>query len=73
MFKVYGGEGCSSCKVAIMELDKRSKEYVYYDIYSDMEALEFITSKGLRGIPQIFTDTGEHIGGYQDLVKYLNS
>lgn len=73
MYKVYGGEGCGSCKAATMELDSKNLEYEYFDVYTDMVALEFITSKGLRGIPQIFTDAGEHVGGYQDLLKHLNS
>lgn len=72
MYKVYGGNGCAACESAKNELSKRGKEFQYFDVYTNMEALEYITSKGLRSIPQIFTDTGEHIGGYQDLVKHLN-
>jgi len=68
---VYGGEGCPACKQAVNELESRSKDYQYYDVYTDMEALEFLTTKGLRGIPQIFTDSGEHIGGFKDLTAHL--
>lgn len=71
MYEVYGGTGCGSCKNAVNELEKANIPFKYYDVYTDMGALEYLTSKGLRGIPQIFTDSGEHIGGYQDLVNKL--
>lgn len=70
MYYVYGGNGCPACKAAVDELTKRGKAFEYKDVYTDMEALEYITSKGLRGIPQIFL-LSEHIGGFKDLVELL--
>lgn len=71
-YLVYGGDGCAACKQAVSELISRNKDFEYYDVYTDMNALESLTTKGLRGIPQIFTESGDHLGGFKDLLEHLS-
>tara|TARA_B100000427_G_scaffold328880_1_gene343138 strand:+ start:502 stop:648 length:147 start_codon:yes stop_codon:yes gene_type:complete len=33
--------------------------------------IEFKETTGLKKVPQIYTDTGYHIGGYEELVTYM--
>lgn len=73
MFTVYGKSGCIYCIRAKNLLDQKNLPYVYYDINEDEESQEFVMGLGVKTLPQIFDDLSErhHIGGYDDLVKYL--
>lgn len=53
---VFSGKDCPSCKTLKDTLDSKGVEYSEYDIWNNPEALRFVVSKGLRGIPQLFKD-----------------
>ena len=73
MYKILGTPVCSFCNQAKELLSSKGLDYEYVDITTDPDSLKIFQDKGFRTVPQIFTDTGEHIGGYQDLLKHLNS
>lgn len=76
VFKIYGKPNCKYCELAKDLLDSRGKEYVYVDISEDDEAMDMMIARGFRSVPQIYYDddfVGDHIGGYNDLVNFLNS
>jgi glutaredoxin len=53
---VFSGKDCKACETLKSTLAVKGIEYKEYDIWSNAEALRFIMSKGLRGIPQLFKD-----------------
>lgn len=61
-YVVFSGDGCSRCVTLKDTLKARDIPYTEYDVYENQDALDFILSKGLRGIPQLFQD-GELIKG----------
>lgn len=71
MFDIYGKPSCRYCYSAKEFLDSKEIQYTYTDISEDLEALEWILSKGFRTVPQIYLGD-KHIGGYEDLVKFIN-
>lgn len=75
-FVVYGKPNCIYCDKVKMLLDIKSKEYDYIDVTKDDNASEMFIEKGFRSFPQIFQE-GEgvsvHIGGFEELYKFLNN
>jgi len=72
MIKVYGTNNCSFCykaKVLLEELDYNFE----YIVLSDKETLSEFKElfPGKKTVPQIMFD-GEYIGGYNELVEFLN-
>lgn len=53
---VFSGEGCAACETLKSALKNKELVYKEYDIWKDTEALTFLMSQGLRGIPQLFLD-----------------
>lgn len=53
MVTVYSGAGCPQCIATKKYLDSLHVEYVVKDVSNDKEALEHITSLGIRQIPVI--------------------
>lgn len=53
---VFSGEGCTACETLKSTLKNKELTYREYDIWKDTEALTFLMSQGLRGIPQLFLD-----------------
>ena len=71
MFDIYTRPDCVWCNKAKELLFKEGIEYNDYDINQKLlrEELKF-KAPGIKTIPQIFK-SGVRIGGYQDLVIYL--
>ena len=71
MFDIYTRPDCVWCNKAKELLFKEGIEYNDYDINQKF-LREELKSKapGIKTIPQIFK-SGVRIGGYQDLVTYL--
>lgn len=73
---VIGKEGCSFCTRAKEELNNRELRFDYVDLADNPATLEWLKEKGCRTVPQIlFEDEGggtTHIGGYTQLVEFLN-
>lgn len=68
--KMYGKPQCGYCERAITLFTNNKVAFEYIDVSTDSVALGYIKGLGCRTVPQIFIDN-EHIGGYDDLVLYL--
>lgn len=76
IFKIYGKPNCKYCEMAKDLLKSRKKKFEYVDISENDEAMDMMIARGFRSVPQIYYDddlAGDHIGGYNDLVNFLNS
>lgn len=72
MYTIYGSTTCSFCKDAKELLESKGIDYTYTDISKNSSALSMFREKGFRTVPQIFTESGEHIGGFKDLLDHLS-
>lgn len=66
MFWVYGSSSCQWCNEAVRLLKAHGHTVVYMDVGTN----RFLRDPSWKTIPQIF-DVGHHVGGYEELVKYL--
>ena len=71
MYKVYGSTICLYCDKAENLL--KTKDLPFEKIYVDQDedAKDYIVKQGFRTVPQIWLDD-KWIGGYDDLVRFLN-
>ena len=71
MYKVYGTRICLYCDKAENLL--KTKDLPFEKIYIDEDdnAKDYIVEQGFKTVPQIWLDD-KWIGGYDDLVKFLN-
>jgi glutaredoxin 3 len=73
MYTIYSTETCPWCQRAKVLLDKRGFEYHEIDITTDRALQkEMLQRSGRQSVPQIFIGD-KHVGGYDDLVKYLQN
>ena len=71
MFFIITGENCKWCDLAKQELNSRGEDYKEVSLKDNIYLLELLLQQGLKTVPQIFYDR-TRIGGYEDLVKYLD-
>ena len=71
MYKVYGTKICLYCDK--VENLLKTKDLPFEKIYidEDDDAKDYIVKQGFKTVPQIWLDDN-WIGGYDDLVKFLN-
>lgn len=71
MYKVYGTRICLYCDKAENLL--KTKDLPFEKIYIDEDdnAKDYIVEQGFKTVPQIWLDDN-WIGGYDDLVRFLN-
>lgn len=72
MLKIYSADWCGYCQKAKQLLKETKVTFNEINIDENPEERETLKSQGLRTIPQVFGPNGDHIGGYEDLVEYLN-
>lgn len=72
MLKVYGAQWCSFCKKAKDFLDTNNIQFEFVDIDQQIQKSTLLLDMNLKTIPQVFNGD-EHIGGYTDLVEYVQS
>tara|TARA_B100000029_G_C17584906_1_gene960835 strand:+ start:898 stop:1200 length:303 start_codon:yes stop_codon:yes gene_type:complete len=53
-------------------LNEYNCEYINVILDTSEKKLEFKESTGLKTVPQIYTDNGFHIGGYEELVTHMH-
>ena len=70
MFKMFTQDGCSYCELAKIILMENDISFEIINIKDNAQALAVLRLKNLRTVPQIW-DGDLHIGGYEDLKKYL--
>ena len=74
MIEIYGTDNCTFCDKAKQLLQKYEKEYTYINVTEteDITAAFFKKFPDVRTVPQVTLDDEFHIGGYQELEKWLN-
>jgi len=71
MNKIYTTQTCPWCQRAKSLLSQHGIDYSEVDVSTDRALqTEMIELTGRQTVPQIFFGD-QHIGGYDDLVKYL--
>ena len=70
MFKMITQDGCSYCELAKILFMENDISFEVINIKDNAQALAVLSLKNLRTVPQIW-DGDLHIGGYEDLKKYL--
>ncbi|WP_207063614.1 GrxA family glutaredoxin [Motiliproteus sp. SC1-56] len=71
---IFGREGCGFCRRAKELCEQQSLPFAYFDIHQEgisQADLEKTVGKAVQTVPQIFCGK-DYIGGYEDLVKFLN-
>ena len=71
MFTIYTTENCVFCTKAKTLLKKHNSEYVNVILDTPEKKKDFKEKTGFKTVPQIYTDNGHHIGGYEELKKHL--
>ena len=69
--RIYTQNNCNFCKKAKELLQLRNIEYTEINIEESAYGKKFLKDFGYETVPQIWTDKGTHIGGYEELVKHL--
>jgi glutaredoxin 3 len=74
MYTVLSSPNCKWCLKAEALLGDEGLPYVTYDISKPENKLrrEMLVREGLRTVPQVYSPDDDLIGGYEDLVNYLN-
>ena len=72
MYTIYTAPLCGYCSAAKNLLNTHNLEYVAVDLNTQEKKEEFKGRTVLKTVPQIYGPDNEHIGGYDDLQKYLN-
>ena len=71
MFTIYTQNSCGYCHLAKNFMNERGIAFKEVSLENDQEARRMLKEMKCRTVPQIFN--GElHIGGYTELVDYLN-
>ena len=71
MYKVYGTRICLYCDKAENLLKTKDLPFKKIYIDEDDDAKDYIVKQGFKTVPQIWLDD-KWIGGYDDLVRFLN-
>ena len=71
MWKIYTGDRCTYCTNAKRILNRENIAFSEHNVNLE-ENKYFLKDKGFKTVPQIYTDTGYHIGGYEELLSYMN-
>tara|TARA_Y100000361_G_C10990454_1_gene253877 strand:- start:59 stop:289 length:231 start_codon:yes stop_codon:yes gene_type:complete len=71
MFTIYTTMHCDFCTRAKNLLFENNCEYINIILDTPEKKKDFKETTGLRTVPQIYTDTGHHVGGYEELVEYM--
>ena len=71
VYEIYGRQGCSYCDMAKKILVDRNIPFAYYELSKDYTIEEFRTKfPEQRTVPVVLV-RGTKIGGYTELVQYL--
>ena len=69
---IYGKEDCPFCTMAKEELQMRNIPFEYVDLKLVEKTAAQVTGRKVTSVPQIYMN-GSYIGGYEDMMKKLNS
>ena len=68
---VYGKSDCPFCSMAKEELRLRGIPFDYIDLKEIGKTAAEVTGRKVKTVPQIYLE-GEYVGGYDELMEYLN-
>lgn len=68
---VYGKSDCPFCSMAKEELRLRGIPFDYIDLKEIGKTAREVTGRDVKTVPQIYFE-GEYVGGYDELMEYLN-
>lgn len=69
---VYGKKNCPYCQLAKDELTLRGVPFDYVDLEEINKTASEVTGRRVGTVPQIYLE-GSYIGGYDQLMQYLNN
>lgn len=73
MFTIYSKVNCSYCEAIEKVFKLKSIEYTKLILNVDFSRDEFIEQYGVTTFPQVLNESGEHIGGAAETVKYMKA
>jgi len=68
---VYSKADCPFCSMAMEELKLRGIPFDKVDLKEIGKTAKEVTGRDVKTVPQIYIE-GEYVGGYEDLMEYLN-
>ena len=71
MYTLYTTENCIWCSRAKSLLFSYNLEFIVVILDTAEKKAEFKSRTGLKTVPQVYSESGEFIGGYDELVEYL--
>lgn len=73
MWVIITRNQCNFCDSAKALLKGHNKDYVTYNVQEDSSKwlLSLLKFGNIKSVPQVFTNKGEHIGGYTELVEHF--
>ena len=69
---IYGKNFCPWCARAKDELEMRGIPFDYINLEEIGKTAAEVTGREVRTVPQVYIE-GKYIGGYEDLMKFLNT
>jgi ribonucleoside-diphosphate reductase alpha chain len=69
---IYGKKNCPYCQMAKDEMTMRGMPFDYIDLEEVGKTASEVTGRRVGTVPQIYLN-GSYIGGYDDLIGYLNN
>lgn len=70
MFVIYGADWCSFCQKAKEVLSGKDYQFKDVDTVEAIDEMCDLLGYEPETVPQVFYD-GQHVGGYDDLVRFL--
>jgi len=76
MYTIYTKEGCDYCDMAKAELRRLKMNYQEVLVTSGSASFDEVLKRSNKTVvnltfPQVFNSEGNHIGGYLDLLDYM--
>jgi len=71
MFRVITSSNCKWCEKSKALLSANGLSFIEVPLVGQAWLRELMAQANLKTVPQIFKPDGDLVGGYEDLVKYL--
>lgn len=71
MFEIYGRQDCPYCEMAKEVLNSRRLKFKYYELKKDILVEDFRNKFPDQRTVPVITVRGVKIGGYNELIEYL--
>jgi len=68
---IYNAKKCKWCKSLMKQFRAAGVPYKPIMIRHNNDAIRFLQEFNLYTVPQVFDEYGNHIGGYDQTIRYL--